>query len=198
MEDILALMMQMHQIQPKFQVWERSKEYTGWTIRNEQIPSQPACVFERNGYKILLGDISEWFYPLCSEEKVRTIINLCPEKTDINHLRRAYELGAVVISAPADDSWSYDIVQDVCSDELLDLICHRLNTGSVLISCYAGCNRSAAVTLAILMMRFNMDIVTAFNLLTNRRGRILTNYHFRFLLAKAYLQHKKQMTVTPK
>lgn len=189
--ETISIMKSLHSIKPKFQVWERSCHH-GYIVRNIDIPQQPASIWNSsNGNQLLLGDISEWFYPSCEDSNVKTIINLCPDKTDSCHLHRACELGAIVVSIPADDNWCYDIIEDVCTDTFMDFICHRLKVGSVLISCYAGCNRSAAVAMAILVLRFKVDIIRAFDLISKRRGKILTNYHFRLLLVKAALTFQK-------
>lgn len=187
----------LHSIQPEFKVWIRCKDMGGhsFTFRNVDIPQQPAVVWEQKGNKLLLGDVSEWFHKSSTCNGVRTIINLCPEMVcqDSTYYQRATELNVLLVSIPAQDNKTYDIISEACPDEFLDFIHHRLQLGSVLVTCWAGCNRSAAVVLATMVLKYNVDIIDAFRLISKQRGQILTNYHFRLLLVKAFLtqQDKK-------
>jgi protein-tyrosine phosphatase len=185
-QEFTSIMRRLHNIRPSFQVWSKKGTQPN---KNKDIPAQPAIIWEANDNQLLLGDTDEWFNPECTLANVKTIVNLCPEHTwyDIYQMR-AYELGAVVISLPALDSWDYDIVQEACFNEMLDLICHRLHIGSVLVACRAGCNRSVAVVLATLVLKYKVNIVDAFKTISDRRGRILTNYYFRQLLTMASLE----------
>ena len=107
----------------------------------------------------------------------------------MSHHMRAYTMGSSVLTIPADDNLQYDLMKDVCSNWSLDYITHCLeDVGSVLVTCYAGCNRSAAFILALVDMRFRMNVVDAFKLMSERRGLVLTNYHFRLMIVQAAIQ----------
>lgn len=192
---VLKAMEQLHNILPCFQVWERTGPFgKGPLERNKSMPvDQPALVFNQGRHGLYIGDSDDWFTDrTVSDLKVKTIFNLCPDCTlrhNDDNLTLAVEHGITLIHIPADDSIEFDIVREVCLDGgCLKMIDERLRTGSVLVNCFGGCNRSGAVVVAYLNIIVGMPLLEAFRTANSRRGCILTNYAFRRQLVDAAIE----------
>lgn len=193
--EVCNTMEQLHKVLPCFQVWERTGLYnTGPLERNLHLPfEQPALVFNKGAHGLDIGDSDDWFTDrTVSQVRVKTIFNLCPDCTQRDNdanLALAVQCGITLIHIPAEDSTTFDIVRDVCLDGgCLNMIHERLNTGSVLVNCYGGCNRSGAVVVAYLNLVIGMPLTEAFGIANTRRGCILTNYAFRRQLVNAAIE----------
>ncbi len=56
-----------------------------------------------------------------------------------------------------------------------------------LVHCWAGVNRSAAIVVGYMAFYANMTLLEAFEQVVRCRGEVLTNWHFRELLVRAWV-----------
>ena len=98
----------------------------------------------------------------------------------------ANALGIIMIHIPSGAAPDCDFVNEFClKRNSLKLIEASLETGSVLVTCYDVCNRSAAAVVAFLNLVCEMPLTDAFESVSSKRGCILTNYKFRRNLVSA-------------
>ena len=69
---------------------------------------------------------------------------------------------------------------------------HMTGDGGILIHCWAGVNRSAAILICYLCLESGMPLLDAFSSVQEKRGMILTNWEFRKQLAVAWVKRTKE------
>merc|ERR1712217_893576 len=77
--------------------------------------------------------------------------------------------------------------------EAFEFITAQIQLGRrVLVNCWAGENRSPAIVVGFLAQRQGMPLVDAFRLVMAKRGSIINNYYFRYLLVRAQCAPKRR------
>jgi predicted protein tyrosine phosphatase len=180
------LVQQMDAQLPPFKVWERQWDYMSeryTPVRNENPLVKQPCEPYNN---LLLGDLDDAQSPLKMRQLgVKTVIALCKERLpqeDEDHMREQHKLLHIkTIIVDAQDTDDYDILKHLQTVEF------AVDGGRTLVCCWAGVNRSAALVVGY-MLRMGMDLLEAFKAVQHTRGEILTNSHFRRLLAEEHLR----------
>ena len=179
--EAISALMKLEDIKPAFDVWWQGQRDTSLPVE------QPAEVVPG----LFIGDLDDasnvnkiWY------NGIRTVLNLCPENligayADLPS--RLTDAGIWMLATPAEDQWDYDIVKNVIQQGAVDFIETRLRFGGVLVNCWAGVNRSAAVVVAFLMLKKNFSLVDAVRETMSQRGTVLTNRAFRRLLLEVCL-----------
>ncbi|MCP4200798.1 MAG: dual specificity protein phosphatase family protein, partial [bacterium] len=180
----------MDAITPDFQIWERrwdSCRRKYYKARYEDAPFQPCepCA------GLLLGDLDN--VKDCESRvalNVATAVCLCPEQLDeqetatLRDTLHTHQIELQMIAA--NDDWKYDILQHLPS--LAATVEAALaQSKKVLVSCWAGVNRSAALVVGYMNLVRNVPLLDAFRETVRLRGEIVVNGHFRSLLARAAL-----------
>ena len=183
-------------INSRFSVWEKRRRDQCWTVIKLKNPPvlQPARIC--SSINLFVGDIDD----AADLERLRylnikTVLTLCPEcltgiYKDIP--AKLCSAGIVQVCFPAVDSKDFDIVRNVIRAGAASFIESRLRYGGVLVHCWGGVNRSAAVAVAYLTNATQMSLATVVRDAMNTRGTVLTNYSFRLLLVKDAAQASKQ------
>jgi hypothetical protein len=150
--------------------------------------AQPAQIAPR----LFIGDLDDAYNVnrLC-DLGIGFVLNLCPE-----HLVGDYEViphrlaqvGIEHLGIPAQDRWNFDIISEVFDKHASDFIEVGLRSAGVLVNCWGGVNRSAAVAVAHLVLTSHVGLVDAVRHAMGQRGTVLTNYSFRRLLVEAALE----------
>ena len=116
------------------------------------------------------------------------VLNLCPGMLCGAYMEFPGKLADAdikMIAWPADDAWGFDIVSKVVRKGACDFVELGLRSTNVLVNCWGGVNRSVSVELAFLIVkRKNITLIDAIESTVERRGKVLTNRHFRLLLVK--------------
>ena len=116
---------------------------------------------------------------------VCSVVNLCPDRLHDSYACCASRLssaGIWMLTAPAHDSWNFNVVEQVLEGGVLEFIEGRMHRGGVLVNCWGGVNRSAAVVVAFLMLKQEESLLGAFRRTMGLRGTVLTNRSFRVQL----------------
>ena len=150
---------------------------------------QPAQIAPRTVPGLFVGDLDDVknVSRLC-ELGIGFVLNLCPENLygEYAELPALLALNGIKqLTWPAEDFWNFDIVDMVVKQGACDFIEMGLRSAGVLVNCWGGVNRSAAVAVAFLVLKKNISLVGAVREAMTQRGTVLTNYYFRWLLVKA-------------
>jgi hypothetical protein len=89
------------------------------------------------------------------------------------------DYGIVFNKREADDSDTYDILEEDFPEARSMASKAKEQGGALLVQCWGGCNRAPSLAVALLMLEENMDVVEAAAHVMARRGAILTNRSFR-------------------
>ena len=142
-------------------------------------------------HPLLLGDLDDCFDDdFLSHQNVRTVFNMCGTNCSNSYACLNRHLAAKDIShfiVPMDDSAEFDLMTCFSDRKVLEFLLSSHSVGGVLVVCWGGCNRSAAVVVAYLIRFCNFKVVDAFKLCQDRRGTVLTNLSFRRQLVQLYL-----------
>mmetsp|Transcript_84145 Transcript_84145/g.149121 ORF Transcript_84145/g.149121 Transcript_84145/m.149121 type:complete len:189 (-) Transcript_84145:195-761(-) len=116
---------------------------------------------------------------LLQELGVQAVVNMAPESCRRDG-HDGYEdgFGIEVLKQDALDDWEYPLLEFHLDavEEFLNR--HRMAGHGVLVHCYAGVNRSAAICAAYLIRTHRMHLTDAVKLLVEKRGKVLQNIHF--------------------
>ena len=182
-------LLELQQVTPNFRIWNNGRREIG-----AKLPPQPAEIFRQklpeSSAGLFVGDLDDVSaVARLKDLGIGFVLNLCPDQ-----LTGAYaavpaslaQSGIVHLAWPARDHWRFDIVAKVVDRGALDFIEAGLRCGKgVLVNCYGGVNRSAAVAVAFLVIRRQQPLRCAVERAMERRGTVLTQQYFRFLLVRA-------------
>jgi Dual specificity phosphatase, catalytic domain len=171
-------LVQLSQIKPGFQVWTHGRP-------NMQVAQPQPALACQNVYIGDLGDAAD--IDKLDRSQIRAVIILCPEKLHGNYATLISDLGKRKITCvlwPADDDDQFDFLNHVLLAGALDIMTALSARTPLLVCCWAGVNRSACLVIGFLVAHHKMSLVHAVEQITERRGAVLTNHHFRFLLVR--------------
>lgn len=101
------------------------------------------------------------------------VVNAAPDVVHVN-----YPEGWVTLTVDAEDDPAYPLLEAHLEPVSEFLNEQRAQRRPVLLHCFAGMNRSAALCAAYLLARDRMDLFTVVRLISERRGWILSNDGF--------------------
>ena len=173
-------------ISPAFSVWSAG--------RRQDVPvSQPAKIFP--GLPLYVGDMDDAAnIPHLLTLGIGCVVNLCAgELTRAEYANLPAELATAGIHQQilvADDARGFDIISVArlavgCINEIVNAV----DETGVLLHCWGGVNRSAAVAAFYLVTECGMPLMQAVEHLMQRRGTVLTNYSFRTQLVQHCFRH---------
>jgi hypothetical protein len=174
-----------------FKIWSHGRrEDSSETTDFHQLPvQQPAEVSPSLAPGLFLGDLDDAAdIPKLLVLGVSWVFILCPERLTGNYLQLPLHLsenGIKLVSWPADDSSQFDIVAQVLDQGACEIIDVVLLKARVLVVCWGGVNRSAAVAIAFLTWKRRLPLLTAVRQTIQNRGTVLTNHAFRHFLVRA-------------
>ena len=192
-EEVSALVA-LEQIAPRFQIWSsgRREDSPVGTAKNEAgwLPEpQPARIFP--GLRLYIGDMDDAAdVQHLKELGIGCVVNLCGEKI----AQRAYENVPLQLAyagihqhiLPARDQRNFDIIE-IAGHAFGAIEATLTSSGpnnGVLIHCWGGVNRSAAVAIAFLTVHHGVPLFAAIDHAMAKRGTILTNQSFRTQLVR--------------
>ena len=189
----VSALLKIDRIIPVFCIWkagrreDSNESHACRTCRSLPV-RQPARAFP--GIPLYIGDMDDACdLKRLAELQIGCIVNLCPERIAYGYEHAPAQLAQAGIDQHilfAEDSKDFDIMR--IADNAFGAIHSRLNTNSenpgVLIHCWGGVNRSAAVAIAFLTIHCDVPLWTAINNAMQQRGTILTNQSFRKQLVR--------------
>ena len=196
----VSALIKLEEIQPYFSVWNyvRRGDSIEAVERNLGVEPQPAKVFPE--LQLFIGDIEDAanVQRLC-ELGIGCVVNLCPDalcQPEYLHLTSALSRAGIHQHLlVAEDRRNFDIL--AIAEHAYGAIHAALNSGSenngVLIHCWGGVNRSAAVLVAYLVGKCGVPLFAAVDRVMRTRGRILTNQSFRTQLVRFCFKHGLNM-----
>ena len=185
----------LDKIKPCFSVWSENQQ-----TKNQQLPElQPARVL--SDLPLYIGDIDD----AADVENlislgIGCVVNLCADK-----IWEYQQLPMQLAGAGIHQHIMYAIDREYfpiinVAEHVADAIAASLSRpkkNGVLIHCYAGKNRSAAVMIHFLTTRKKVPLVTAIQIVMRKRGTILTNKGFRLQLVRHCLKNGLQLMEEP-
>ena len=168
-------------ITPTFAVWNEN-------TKNLNLPeSQPAKVSP--DLSLYIGDIED----AANVENLKSLGIGCVVSVCADQMKGKYEQLPIQLADAGIQQhivWAWDreyfpiinVAEHVA--DAIDASLSKPQKNGVLIHCYAGVNRSAAVMIYFLTTRRELPLVTAIEQVTKKRGRILTNIGFRKQLVR--------------
>ena len=189
---------ELDNIMPSFTVWEENND--GHCTKNTVLLElQPAKVLQDE--PLYIGDIDD----AADVENlislgIGCVVNLCADKI-WEYEQLPMQLAAAGIHQHimyAIDREYFPIIN--VAEHVADAIAASLSRpqkNGVLIHCYAGKNRSAAVMIHFLTTRKKVPLVTAIQIVMRKRGTILTNKGFRLQLVRHCLKNGLQLMEEP-
>ena len=194
-DEVSALHM-LDTIQPAFQIWSRGRREDSETSpagkRGKVVPAtvpQPALIFP--GMPLYVGDMDD----AANLERLQAlgigcVINLCadrigPKSCYGNVPGELASAGIHQHILVADDVPGFDImaVAEHAMGAMKAALGSKKNPG-VLVHCWGGVNRSAAVATAYLTTHCSVPLYAAVAQLMRQRGTVLTNMSFRKQLVR--------------
>ena len=189
----VSALIKLDQIKPVFSIWsagrrEDSLEFSANKSSRSLPVQQPATAFP--GILLYIGDMDDACdLQRLKELKIGSVVNLCPERIAYGYKHIPAQLAQAGINQHiliAEDSTDFDIMQ--VADHAFGAIQARLaardENAGVLIHCWGGVNRSAAVAIAFLTIHCKVPLLTAIENAMQQRGTILTNQSFRKQLVR--------------
>ena len=182
----VSALIKLEEIQPYFSIWNHGRRDGSIESveHNCVVEPQPAKVFP--GLQLFMGDIDDAanVQRLC-ELGIGCVVNLCPDQvchSEYLHVTSALSRAGIHQHLlVAEDRRNFDIL--VVAEHAYGAIHTALNSGSenngVLIHCWGGVNRSAAVLVAYLVGKCGVPLFVAVDRVMRKRDRILTNQSFR-------------------
>ena len=168
-------------IKPTFAVWEEN------TKNLDLHEPQPAKVSP--DLSLYIGDIDD----AANVENLKSLEIGCVVSVCADQMKGKYEQLPIQLADAGIQQhivWAWDreyfpiinVAEHVA--DAIDASLSKPQKNGVLIHCYAGVNRSAAVMIYFLTTRRELPLVTAIEQVTEKRGRILTNIGFRKQLVR--------------
>ena len=193
-QEACQMLSELEKIPPAFSVWsEGRREESGEAPQqNANMPvPQPAEISPLLAPGLFLGDLDDVYNVMRLRELgIGFVLNLCPERLEGYYAdlpARLVQEGIKHLAWPAKDSSTFNIIEEVVNQGACDFIEMGLRSAGVLVNCWGGVNRSAAVAVAFPVLRRNLALVDAVRQVMNRRGTVLTNQTFRYLLVQVAL-----------
>ncbi|CAE7696174.1 DUSP7, partial [Symbiodinium pilosum] len=157
-----------------------------WSKEHEVTVQQPAALLPW----LHIGAMSDtwrWLQGELEELNIAAAIVLCKNHLDKSSIEEAKKLAegkaARLVIVDAFDHPSYPIVRKDPGGPLevaLELVSWvRQRKQKLLINCWAGMNRAAAISAAVMMEVENLTLLEACEVLAAKRGRVLHNVSFR-------------------
>jgi hypothetical protein len=179
---------------PLFRIWDRGRrEESGRRQAHDnglgptRIPRQPSRV----GRRLYLGDLDDALdTTMLLVENIQGVLCLCPDRLDRKAragLETAKSRGVAVRTVEAHDDPDFDIMTNAWP-AARKLLRSWVGAGMsrILIVCWGGVNRSAAIAGAWLRSAENMSFAMTMETLTRARGTVLTNMSFRRALLTCF------------
>lgn len=176
-------------IRPSFCIWHAGRrEDSSQHLKNSTPPVEQPAEVQPGLY---LGDLDDAFdLPRLAGLGIGGVLCLCMERLGRERPLLGDRLGNAGIdfqALPAEDNRDFDIVGKTLP-RAFDFISTQQRQGCrVLVCCYGGINRSAAVVVGFLALQQGMRLVEAVEMAMQQRGTILTNRAFRLQLVQAFL-----------
>ncbi|CAE8601305.1 unnamed protein product [Polarella glacialis] len=189
--EAVGALVELDSIKPAFSIWGRGRrEDSGEAARKAVcVPQQPAEIAPCAAPGLFVGDLDDvQNVARLRELNIGFVLNLCPDNLTGHYAdlpSRLAKEGIKQLTWPAQDYWNFDIITEVVEKGACDFIEFGLRSAGVLVNCWGGVNRSAAVAVAFLVLRRSVPLVDAVRKTMSRRGTVLTKQSFRFLLVKA-------------
>ena len=170
---------------PLFRIWNRSRREDSDSRQArgtglEPIPHQPSRV----GRYLYLGDLDDALDTTTLRElNIKGVLCLCPDRLDREAragLETARSQGVAIYTVEAHDHSDYDIMTNAwpaARKELQRWV--GAGVSPILIVCWGGVNRSAAIAGAWLRSAENVSFARTVETLMRARGTVLTNMTFR-------------------
>ena len=192
-EEVSALVA-LEQIAPRFQIWSGGRREVSpeETAKNEAgcLPEpQPARIFP--GLPLYIGDMDDAAdVQHLKELRIGCVVNLCADKIATSAYEKVpWQLAQAGIDQHllhARDQRNFDIIET--AGHAFGAIEATLTASGpkngVLIHCWGGVNRSAAVAIAFLTVHRGVPLFAAVDHAMAKRGTILTNQSFRKQLVR--------------
>lgn len=180
----------LEKIKPYFSIWSHGRrEDSSELVKHRVIEAQPARIFP--GLQLFIGDIDDAAnVPRLRKLGIGSVVILCVERMiESGYIRVVSDLAGAGIHQHllyASDGPKCDIM--AVADHAYGAIRAGLETSSdnngVLICCWGGVNRSAAVLVAYLVFKCGVPLFAAVDSVMRKRGTILTNQSFRKQLVR--------------
>ena len=173
-------------IKPSFTVWEENND--GHCTKNTKLLElQPAKVLQDE--PLYIGDIDDAAnVELMKRLEIGCVVSVCADKMNGKYEQLPKQLADAGIQQHIVWAWDRQYFHIInVAEHVADAIDASLSNpqkNGVLIHCYAGKNRSAAVMIHFLTTRREWSLVTAIQRVMEKRGTILTNTGFRKQLVR--------------
>ena len=177
---------ELDNIKPPFTVWEENND--GSCTKNPVLlEPQPAKVLPHE--PLYIGDIDD----AANVKKLKSleigcVVSVCADKMKGKYEQLPIQLADAGIQQHILWAWDreYFPIINVAEHvaDAIDASLSKPQKNGVLIHCYAGVNRSAAVMIYFLTTRRELPLVTAIEQVMEKRGTILTNIGFQKQLVR--------------
>ena len=177
---------ELDNIEPPFTVWEENND--GSCTKNPVLlEPQPAKVLLHE--PLYIGDIDD----AANVKKLKSleigcVVSVCADKMKGEYEQLPIQLADAGIQQHIVWAWDreYFPIINVAEHvaDAIDASLSKPQKNGVLIHCYAGVNRSAAVMIYFLTTRRELPLVTAIKQVMKKRGTILTNIGFQKQLVR--------------
>ena len=135
---------------------------------------------------LLIGDLADaedLAAGKLQHRRITSVMNLCPNHMTLEHrqeIRQSFTKRDIsYIEIFEEDRHDYDIITNDLPTAIDFAREAKDSGGSLLVHCYGGVNRSAAIAVALLMMIEGVPLLSAAAEVVNSRGFVLSNQAFR-------------------
>ncbi len=179
--------------EPAFTIWYGR-------CREDSMVPQPAKILPW----LFLGDLDDALnMTTLGNLDITAVLSLCPEyhnkhdvlkfckehhHSDMPGLLKANKIELQSLEAEDDKSGNYDIVREVWPQAVRHISRWSNSNQKVLVNCYGGVNRSAAIVVAWLISMERLSLCDAIHRCTAVRGTVLTNFMYRLQLLRLWRQ----------
>ena len=182
------LLLAMDRTPAAFTIWDQGLKRSRAQSCPLHSQEQPAQLSSSLPFSIYVGDLDDAANVARLQHlNIGLVVNLCPEMISGEYAELPADLAQasiIYIAWPAKDSIDFDFVHKVLRAGIGELLHCRLTHSNVLINCWAGVNRSAAVAIGYLTMWQQRDLLETFREAMRQRGTVLNNRSFRQLLVQ--------------
>eukprot|EP00416_Gambierdiscus_australes_P003908 CAMPEP_0171135246 /NCGR_PEP_ID=MMETSP0766_2-20121228/129471_1 /TAXON_ID=439317 /ORGANISM="Gambierdiscus australes, Strain CAWD 149" /LENGTH=198 /DNA_ID=CAMNT_0011598735 /DNA_START=60 /DNA_END=653 /DNA_ORIENTATION=- len=177
-EEEAQMLRALDEIEPTFAVWDRNRREESWSRTTDLEVEQPGEVRPQ----LFIGDLDDAMAVSKLQGRgIKAVLSLCPERRpEMSYYgdlpARLEGAGIKLCELAARDAYDFDIESVVpASCEFIEA--QLREGGGVLVNCWGGVNRSAAVVVAFLLQCCRADLIESVRAVTRARGRVLTNRH---------------------